>query len=360
MKTTFLQLSFRRSRLTPTNTMKTTFLLPIVAALAAATSVHAVVTIDYVMVGDVGNAADPSTGGTYGAVAYGYKIGKYEVTNAQYAEFLNNADPDGTNPNGIYDANMGSNVRGGISFSAGNASGSKYAVKADMGDKPVNWVSFTDAMRFTNWIHNGQGAATTESGAYDMSVAASTVAHASNASVWLPTEDEWYKAAYYQSTIAGGDTDSYWLYPTQSNTVPTMATAGFTGDISNPGANVANYDTGADWNAQNGNVTTVGSAGLTSDSYYGAYDLGGNVWEWNEAFITGERGLRGGSFFSSVTDMESILRNSYDPTSSADNVGFRLATSVPEPSRMMLFALGLSAAMLRRRRSGGIHHGHRP
>ena len=71
-------------------------------------------------VGDAGNAAD-STG--FGAVASAFRIMSFEWTNAQYAEFLNAVDPQGTNPNSIYNASMGSNARGGISFSAGNADG---------------------------------------------------------------------------------------------------------------------------------------------------------------------------------------------------------------------------------------------
>jgi hypothetical protein len=51
------------------------------------TPASAIVSIDYVSVGNAGNAADtvtPNPG--YGAVAYDYNIGKYEVTNAQYAQ----------------------------------------------------------------------------------------------------------------------------------------------------------------------------------------------------------------------------------------------------------------------------------
>ncbi len=266
--------------------------LTLLSVLTFAASVHAAVTIDYVTVGDAGNAAD-TTG--YGAVAYNFQIGKFEVTNAQYAEFLNNKAA--SDPNGLFNASMGSNARGGITQNG--VSGSfTYTVKANMGDKPVNYVSFSDAMRFTNWINNGQGSSSTEIGAYDMTVAATTVIHSSAATVWLPTENEWYKAAYYQPVGAGGDNDNYWLYATQSNTIPTVGTVDANGNITNDGANVANYGSGAIWNSQTGNVTTVGSAGASSDSYYGAYDLGGNVFEWNEAIISNVRGLRGGSWNS--------------------------------------------------------------
>ena len=40
---------------------------------------------------------------------------------------------------------------------------------------------------------------------------------------WIPSESEWYKAAYYQSAAAGGDADGYWLYPMQTNSVPYSA-----------------------------------------------------------------------------------------------------------------------------------------
>lgn len=299
--------------------------------------------------GDAGNAADQNYGaGTFGAVAYAYQIGKYEVTNAQYAEFLNNTAA--SNPNGLYNANMGSDARGGIT--QGGSSGSfTYAVKANMGDKPVNYVSIADAMRFTNWINNGQGAATTESGAYDMSISAATVVHSDNANVWLPTENEWYKAAYYQPAGAGGDTDSYWLYATQINTIPTRGTVDTNGNITNDEANVANYDSGAIWNSQTGNVTTVGSAGASSDSYYGAYDLGGNVREWNEAIVSStNRGLRGGSWNSTESNLPASSRNSNSPTNELNTIGFRLASSVPEPSRMMLTLAGTCSLLLRRRR----------
>ena len=94
--------------------------------------------------------------------------------------------------------------------------------------------------------------------------------------------------------------------------MPTIATANAVGDISNPGANVANYDRGADWNGQDGNVTTVGSAGPLSASFYGTFDQGGNVWEWNEAVIGVclSRGLRGGGWNFSADSLAASARDS--------------------------------------------------
>lgn len=309
-------------------------------------SVNATVTIDWVTVGDIGNAAD-STG--YGSVAYEYQISKYEVTNAQYAEFLNAVAA--TDTNGLYNSSMGSDPRSGI-IRSGVSGSYTYSLKADMGDKPVNYVGFSDALRFSNWMHNGQGGGSTESGAYDMTQSASTVIHGGSASVWIPTENEWYKAAYYQPVGAGGPSDSYWLYPTGSDTVPTIATAGTTGIIGNPGANVANYDYGADWNAVDGNVTTVGSAGSLSASFWGTFDQGGNVYEWNEKdVVPGFRGSRGSSFLGEESYLRASFSGSAHPTTEWRSMGFRLASSaVPEPSRVMLLLAGACSLLVRRRR----------
>ena len=83
---------------------------------------------------------------------------------------------------------MGFNIRGGIAFSAGAPSGSKYSVKTNMGNKPVNYVSFFDAMRFTNWLENGQGNGGTESGVYTIGNGTNET-RAPGASYFLPSEN---------------------------------------------------------------------------------------------------------------------------------------------------------------------------
>ncbi|MEK6799202.1 MAG: EGF domain-containing protein [Planctomycetota bacterium] len=293
------------------------------------------ITFEWATVGNPGNAADPVRSGSVpgiGSVAYVYRIAKHEVTNAQYAEFLNALAK--TDTNGLYNANMGSNPRGGITQS-GSAPNLTFAVKANMGNKPVTFVSFLNAMRFANWLHNGQptgvqDASTTESGVYTISDGLSET-RSPDAQFFIPTENEWWKAGYHQPSVQGGDVDDYWLYPTARNSVPTVGTANAVGDIANPGANVANYNRGTDWNGQDGNVTTVGSGGALSESFYGTSDQGGNVWEWNERLVTAStRGLLGGSW----NDFENGLRssaqsNSGHPTGSVGgNIGFRVATRV--------------------------------
>jgi formylglycine-generating enzyme required for sulfatase activity len=306
-------------------------------ALATTGLAHAV-TIDWVTVGDPGNADD--TNGR-GAVAGEYRIMKYEFTNAQYAMFLNAIDPAGTNPNSIYSSSMGDNARGGISFSSGNPAGTKYATRSNMGDKPVNFVSWWRMARVSNWLHNGaqsygitdsSATAPQNTGAYPVGTATSGNAVARNpgALFYVPTENEWYKAAYYK----GGSTNAgYWTYATQSDATPAAVTSGSTG-IGSAGdtGNFANYNNGANWNDQGGNVTTVGTNG--GPSYYGAFDMTGNVWEKND--LTGSGGpflgVRGGSWNTSAFELSSS--GGFPDTSSVgENFrdGFRLASPVPVP-----------------------------
>jgi len=299
--------------------------------------------IDWVTVGDPGNTADTAPAGR-GAVATSFQIMKYEFTNQLYTEFLNSVDTSGTNPNSVYDTNMGTNARGGISFTSGNASGSKYATKSNMGDKPVNYVSWFDAARVSNWLMNGAlSSSSTETGAYTLVGGQTTgTAPAVNpgATFYVPTEDQWYKAAYYKG---GGTSAGYWNYATQSDSAPTEVTAGSTG-IGSAGStgNSANYNRGADWNSQNGNVTTVGTNG--GPSAYGAFDMTGNLFEWND--LTGaagsSRGVRGGDWYYDASELSSSSSNSYDPSGGYSSFGFRLASPVGVPE---IDPNGLSAAL---------------
>ena len=294
--------------------------LVLICCLSVPSLVAADLDFDWATVGNAGNAGDVHAQGTFGAVDYTYLISKTEVTNAQYAEFLNAVAK--TDAHGLYNTNMGSNARGGITRS-GDTGSFQYAVKKHMGNKPVNYVSFVDAMRFVNWLQNGQGDGATESGVYLIGTGSNEVRDA-NAQYFIPNENEWYKAAYHKND---GVTGNYFEYPTCSEEAPTVARANASGDVGNPGRNVANYTHGADWNGQNGNVTTVGSAGADSASPYGTFDQGGNVGEWNEAVINAtSRGLRGGSW-NNISNyvLSASARSSSSPTHETFDVGFRVA-----------------------------------
>ena len=159
----------------------------------------------------------------YGKVIFDYKIGKYDVTNTEYAAFLNIIAKRYDNY-GLYSANMGG-PGGGITVS-GSYPRITYTVKTNYEDKPVNFVSWFDCARYCNWLHNGMQSlvSSIESGAYSLYGKTSGNAVVSNpgARYYIPTENQWYKAAYYKG---GSTTAGYWKYATQSDSDPTSVLA---------------------------------------------------------------------------------------------------------------------------------------
>ena len=254
-----------------------------------------------VPVGDAGNTNDVATG--FGAVSYADRIGVNEVTRSEYAAFLNAVAA--TDTHGLYNPNMGITRSG---------SPGSYVYTATDGTRSVAWVSWYDALRFANWLNNGQpsgalGAPSTETGAYTFSGDTSVSDRTPQALVFLPSENEWYKAAYYQ----GGTDTWYWAYPTRSDTPPLAAAP--------PGSdNAANYD-------QVTNGVTPAGAYATTKGYYGTHDQAGNLWEWNEALIDGDRGLRGGSYDDYPLLIKSTYRDSQSPTLKNEFTGFRIAAA---------------------------------
>ncbi len=208
--------------------MKKTALTLLFGIVLNCQATHAEIIFDWAYIGNAGNAHDtPPTidvgGGVtfplrdaHGAVAYDYRISKHEVTNAQYTEFLNAVDSEGTNALDLYDDEMANHGNGGILFDSGAAVGSKYQVKQGRGNNPVVFVTFFDAMRFTNWLENGQGAGGTEVGVYTIGNGINEV-RSPNASYFLPTVDEWFKAAYHKND---GVTGNYWGYATSTDDQP--------------------------------------------------------------------------------------------------------------------------------------------
>jgi formylglycine-generating enzyme required for sulfatase activity len=280
-----------------------------------------------------------TTDGTsgYGAVPYVYAIGTYVVTNAQYAEFLN-AKVAASDPFALY------NRTGQMSFNiarSGSPGSYSYAATAGNENKPVVFVNVYDALRFANWMNNGQGNADTESGAYTLLGGTptpsngGTVTRNPGATIVLPSEDEWYKAAYYNPSMS-----SYFAHATGSNTPPTCAAPSATPNT----ANCAHL--GAE-------LTPVG-AYSGSASPYGTFDQAGNVYQWTETiedrgFTVYARRFRGGSYTTPTTAMGATYRyEGNDAGYTAYNFGFRLAM-VPEPRTGLLVIAGLLGLAIRRK-----------
>ena len=161
--------------------------------LLTAASAQAQISLSTVTIGNAGNAADSTTG--YGAVGYSYNIGTTEVTLTQYTAFLNAVAA--TDTYGLYNTSLGTdlNIKGIVR--SGSSGAFSYAVSGS-GARPVTYVSWYDAARFTNWLGNGQPtglqtSGTTETGAYTLTGNTGNPTKNGGASYWVPSEDEWYK-----------------------------------------------------------------------------------------------------------------------------------------------------------------------
>jgi formylglycine-generating enzyme required for sulfatase activity len=210
---------------------------------------------DCVAVGDLNNPALEGEG-VLGKVNYNYFIGKYPITNNQYVDFLNAvvswmvsaADAD-QYLLGLYNLQMMTDPRGGINRTTTTSGLIRhvYTAKANMGNRPVNYISWDDAVQYCNWVHNGMGSAyntyytnsqnasrareLTRNGAYlfNESNGGGWIRN-SDARVYIPTEHEWFKAAYYSPRKGGLAWPGYYLWPTQSDIQPGCVLANSVGD----------------------------------------------------------------------------------------------------------------------------------
>ena len=322
------------------------------------------VSIETVPVGNTGNA-DDTHGDGYGAVGYAYNIGKYEVTAGQYTEFLNAvADTDTYE---LYNPFMDMTAYACQITRSGSSGSYNYSVAADWANRPVNFVGWGDVARFANWLHNGQPTGTqdlttTEDGAYYLNGATTTAqllaVRRKPGWKWaIPTEDEWYKAAYHKND---GDTSNYFDYPTSSDSAPGYVDDD--GDLSGTGnafveggtdpGNYATYD-GDLFPRGIGSPYYRAQVGEweNSASPYGTFDQGGNVWEWNEAVIAGGYGMRGGSFSIPDSSLLASYRG-FDFLDGGYHAGFRVVAPIPEPMTMLAVGLGITGlgGYIRKRR----------
>lgn len=326
--------------------------LAILASMTLANSASAVVSIDYVTVGHPGNEDDPADGDLwtnglqrYGAVDHDFGIAKNETTIGQYAEFLNTVAR--SDPYGLYNTAMASapaTATAGITRSGSDGTYG-YSVIGSSVNKPITLVSWFDAARFCNWLHNGQGSGGTETGAYTLNGAMSGIYTVNpGAKNWIPSEDEWYKAAYYDATKDG--IGGYWRYPTQSdllggNTIGAAYSSNyFDGDYVASGSSSPPTTDG---------LTNVGAYGANSDSFYGTNDQGGNVVEWTDAVTGSSRGTRGGEWSSQEGNISSAFRFDLLPSDEGFSLGFRVAT-IPEPGCLVLALLASGVLAARRNR----------
>jgi hypothetical protein len=153
-----------------------------------------------------------------------------------------------------------------------------------------------------NWLHNGQptgaqDSTTTEEGSYAIRGIGQTndtqledVTREPDATWVIPTDNEWYKAAYHKND---GVTGNYW-------SLPTGADNGISNEIVDPDpGNHATCSGGTfgDWALGPPYYRTEVGAHENSASPYGTFDQGGNVMEFTETAPESDiRRMRGGSW----------------------------------------------------------------
>lgn len=269
--------------------------------------------LQFETIGDAGNTAGS---GGYGAVVYDYRLSVAEVSED-------------------------------VLQRAVNAGLSGVTAGAWSGNQPAAFVDWFEAAAFVNFLNADRGFTP----AYDLSWDGEswTMNLWSSAEAWqlggenryrhkdafyfLPSENEWFKAAYYRGS---GTNAGYWEYPTQQDTAPAAVASG-------TASGTAVYD------GQENPASVFANGALSA---YGQRGLGGNVAEWTESAWDGfndstseDRTVRGGDWFGSFDQLAASSRDINAPLYESDFIGFRVA-SVPEPSTVALLLLTGVAARL--------------
>ena len=298
--------------------MKRTLILSIavlvcISSFVSAELIRDGIDIDFVTIGNAGNAGDTRAEANpsgRGAIDYNYRIGKYEITNTQWNVFISAAGAPTGNPSDAYDE--------------GNP--------RENNDLPITEVSWYEVIQFCNYLTSGDKS----KGAYQFSgintnpgdflgIDRNSAFSTYGIAYVIPTEDEWYKAAYHKP--GGG----YSLYANGTNTAPIPNVE-------------TNYDdpTGNPWE-----VDLIPVNGTMEQN--GTFDMMGNVFEWNETQKGQLRGALGGSYENISLYLSSLRRDFGGPEYEGMSGGFRVA-SVPEPATILLLTLG-GLALLRKRRA---------
>ena len=320
------------------NLMKKLLLATALLAGASLTAAHAdnfgtganQFTLDFTTIGNPGNAAD-TTG--YGSVGYEYRIGTHEISQYQI---------DRATASGLQNVTAGEWT----------------------GDRPAGLMSWYESAAFVNWLNTSKGFSraydlTWSGGNWSMDLWTQGTAGSgydtnnlyrnSLAKYFLPSENEFYKAAFGKSDGIG-----YYLYPTASTNAPTAVASG-------TASGTAVYNQA--WGQGPASIYQAGGR-----SSYGTMGQGGNMQEWQESAADGtnnsvhdQREVRGGYWDVGGAPLDSLdtSRSQYAPDTVRVNLGFRVASVsgivpepplIPEPSTYALFGLGALALVIAYRR----------
>jgi len=268
--------------------------------------------IDFVNIGHAGNASD-TTG--YGAVGYNYRMGRTEVSIDQFFKARN------------MDGRIGSGDE--------NYWNSGIRTVGELAPVTASWF---DAAMFCNWLTTGDA----YTGVYQFNGSGTLVAidrtyrNGSGLAYVLPSEDEWYKAAYFKPDGSG-----YSLYSSGLDTVPTWG-----------GSDGWNYFNGQPSGTVNDYPSYTWIVGEGAEEQNGTLNMMGNEREWTGSAadgllnnLTENRAIRGGDFGVGEGELRSSARFTAPP---GIEIGFRVA-AIPEPSSVLLLSIGSGALLFYRR-----------
>ncbi|MGJ8637916.1 MAG: SUMF1/EgtB/PvdO family nonheme iron enzyme [Opitutaceae bacterium] len=263
--------------------------------------------MEFVRVHNAGNGDNGAGGGIYsepyGGVGYNFRMSRREVSQ----DMIDRAS-----------------ISGMVGVSAGPWGG----------DQPAADVDWFEAAAFVNWLNTSEG----HQAAYDLTwngsswsmnlwpveVQAPTGVDSGtngyrhvDARYFLPSEDEWYKAAYHKND---GDTSNYWDHAHASHTQPD--------GIDSSGDTI--FDIVVDDGFKLSEPKTIDDVGLPSA--YGTLGQGGNIYEWTETAYDGNnnsssenRAIRGGDWDSSSFIASAGDRPGTGFFNATNFIGFRVA-----------------------------------